>query len=108
MKQIYTFDIIKFIFSFFVIALHTLYLIPNWFKDIRIFLVIFHVAVPVFFMISGYLLFRKVAIPLDKIGEKRIFQYLKHILFLYLLWTLIYLPINIYGAYVNDISVVDF
>lgn len=108
MKQIYIFDIMKFIFSFFVIALHTLYLIPNYFQDIRILIVIFHLAVPVFFIISGYLLFRKIEIPLNKKGEEIIFKYLKHILFLYLLWTLIYLPINIYGAVIEGVSVFDF
>lgn len=99
--KINSLDITKFILSIFVIALHTLYLIPNEFANIRIISTILHVAVPFFFITSGYLLFRKIELPLNQDGKKRIIKYLKHIFLLYFVWTVIYLPITIYGAYID-------
>ena len=108
MKEIESIDFTKFIMSLFVIAFHTLYLVPNEISSIRILLVIFQVAVPFFFITSGYLLFRKVVIPFNKTSEKRMFHYGKRILYLYVLWTIIYLPLAIYGAYIGHVEVKEF
>lgn len=107
-KRINSIDIVKFIFSFFVIALHTIFLNKNLISNNRIFITIFHVAVPFFFITSGYLLFRKINFPLTKKDERIILKYIKHILKLYIIWTLIYLPISIYGAYIGGVKPTEF
>ena len=107
-KKIYSLYITKFILSFFVIALHTFYLFDNPIANITILLKIFHVAVPFFFITSGYLLFVKIRLPLDQDGKKRIKKYLLHILFLYLLWFIIYIPLAIYGAYISNDNLIEF
>jgi len=107
-KRINSIDIVKFILSFFVIALHTFFQNENLINNNRIFITIFHVAVPFFFITSGYLLFRKIELPLNKKNSEIIFKYIKHIFKLYLIWTLIYLPIAIYGAYIGGVKPIEF
>ncbi len=106
--RINSIDITKFLLSFVVIALHTLYLTENPISDIRLIYIFFKLAVPFFFITSGYFLFRKVTLTLDNLGKKHIFMYLKYIFKLYLLWTIIYLPISIYGAYISKASIGSF
>lgn len=66
---------------------------------------LWRVAVPLFFIFSGFLLWRK-AKSLPK-PEKltRIKKFIRHSLKLYLVWTCIYLPYSIYGFYLDGISV---
>lgn len=89
------FDIAKFIMAIFVVTLHA-----QPFSDFSFNLnyAVTHgvtrMAVPYFFMASGFLLFRKMSfIRLDKM---RIRKYLVHIFRLYVLWTIIYLPVILY------------
>lgn len=95
-------DVMKFMMAIVVVAIHTR---PECsFKSaiVRgIFEAVYSIAVPFFFMASGFLLFRKVSLPLDSEGEKRIKNYLKKILKLYLIWTVIYLPQTVYGFYID-------
>lgn len=101
------FDIAKFIFAIFVVAIHVdpfSGCTNEWILRINNYL--FSLAVPFFFAMSGFLLFRKT------VGEKlssevvckRIRAYLLRTVQLYLLWNLIYLPISIYGYIINDMS----
>lgn len=107
-KKIYSLYIIKFIFSFFVIALHSFYLFDNPIANITILQKIFHVAVPFFFITSGYLLFIKIKLPLDKDAKIRIKKYLYRIFFLYLLWFILYTPLAIYGAHIGNVKTNEF
>ena len=50
-------------------------------------------------MASGFLLFRKISLPLNEEGKLRIKSYSKKICKLYLIWTVIYLPLTVYGFY---------
>ena len=56
-----------------------------------------NLAVPVFFIIAGFFLFRKVEEHDKDYGKKAVLGYCGRILRLYLLWSVLYLPID----YVN-------
>lgn len=107
-RRINQLDVVKFILSFFVIALHTLYPFQSSLPNNGIIYTILHVAVPFFFITSGYLLFRKIEIPINKDGINTIMKYLKRIFSLYCIWTIIYFPITLYGAHANHIKFSSF
>lgn len=58
--------------------------------------------IPCFFMMSGYLLFR--SMELTQINMRAIIKYTSKIFKLYIIWSVIYLPINIYGWLTNELS----
>lgn len=103
-KQYKLLDLMKFVMAIVVVAIHTC---PEMsLKSIALREMIegvYSIAVPFFFMSSGFLLFRKMSIPLDRDGEIRILSYLKKIGRLYLVWTTIYLPLTIYGFWMDGI-----
>lgn len=91
-------DLLKLIMAFFVIAIHSglSNITSGICKDILN--DIFALAVPYFFITSGFLLFRKTDINnWGSNDKKRLLRYLVKILKLYGAWTLIYLPLTIYG-----------
>lgn len=110
--QYYGLDILKLAMAVLVAARHMIQvfyaaesrwrlLIGSWLSNL---------AVPVFFIIAGFLLFRKVpelpGIPAgDKrrqargAGRKKVFSYCARILKLYVLWCVIYWPIDFYNWY---------
>lgn len=65
---------------------------------------IYNVAVPYFFMASGFLLFRKVQFPLNIDGQNRVRKYLLRICRMYIVWTLLYLPFTIWGFGKDGVS----
>ena len=98
-------DVMKFVMAIVVVAIHTRpelsfssLFIRNFFETV------YSIAVPFFFMASGFLLFRKISLPLTAEGELRIKSYLKRMCKLYGLWTIVYLPLTIYGFYLSGIS----
>lgn len=101
-KEFRLLDIVKLIMAIVVIAIHTH---PerssNYVFVQRSAEIIYSLAVPFFFIASGFLLFKKINLPLDDDGNQRIKRYLSKIVKLYLLWTAIYLPMSVLG-FVND------
>ena len=97
-------DIMKFVMAIVVVAVHTR---PEMsFRSSvlkQIFDGMYYIAVPYFFMASGFLLFRKISLPLTKEGEQRIQSYLARMCRLYLVWTVIYLPLTVYGFYIDGV-----
>lgn len=95
-------DYMKFLMACFVIGIHT------WLSSIfsntaikEIVNLLFSIAVPYFFICSGFFLFRK--------GDKtdinhRIIQYSKGLISMYIIWTLIYLPYTVYAYYTDGLS----
>lgn len=82
-------DLSKFIFSFFIVLIHCeAYAILDE-KICRL-------AVPCFFIFSGFFLYKGVAKPDG--GIQYLNSYLGKLVRLYLLYTIIYLPLTIYGA----------
>lgn len=90
-KQQFNVDVMKFILSLMVVCIHTgvTSLMP---ADIgKFFNSIFNLAVPIFFVYSGYFF----ACEGKMIKKDKLIKYLKHIAKLYILWSAIYLPICI-------------
>lgn len=105
-KEYKVLDIMKFAMAIVVVAIHTRPELSFKSTFIReLFEALYSIAVPFFFMASGFLLFRKIELPLNKEGEVRIKSYLKRMCKLYLVWTIIYLPLTIYGFYLDGIPV---
>ena len=99
-------DVMKFMMAIVVVAIHTRPECSFESAIVReIFEAVYSIAVPFFFMASGFLLFRKVSLPLDSEGEKRIKKYLKKTVKLYLIWTAIYLPMTVYGFYLDKMPI---
>lgn len=100
-------DIVKLIMAIFVIAIHTmpLYNINNEYIKI-ITESIFRIAVPFFFITSGYLIGNR----LKSKNKKEKLEYIKNSISknikLYLLWSIIYLPINLIEYFTNNESIV--
>lgn len=98
-------DLVKLAASFLVIAIHTGPLLTyDEYADFLITGILGRLAVPFFFMASGYLLFRKLKGSVrEDLGM--INRYARKVAILYLAAILIYLPLNIYkGDFDNGIS----
>jgi surface polysaccharide O-acyltransferase-like enzyme len=89
--------------AIFVIAIHT-----HPFENVKleifqkIYSTIISTAVPFFFMSSGFLVFNK----MENFDNIKIRKYLLKIIKLYLIWTLIYIPLTIYDYANNNHSLI--
>lgn len=104
-KQYCGLDVLKFVMAVFVAARHMIQvfyaadsrwrlLVGQWLSNL---------AVPVFFIMAGFLLFRK--IPDRKNSSQTVFRYCLRILKLYLLWCVLYWPIDLYNWYHGTASI---
>lgn len=94
----YSLDLCKFIMAFAVIAIHTDPLVDcsNTAMS-RIGYLFLSMAVPFFFLTSGYLLAAKLLFPFSRQEDlSKIRRYMTKILKMYLLWTLLYLPMALW------------
>lgn len=100
MKHYNSIDLLKFLMSFFVIAIHTAY------DQVLLMRLICPWIVPMFFVISGFLLQRRISMqrPVEVCGKHvenvlaTINSYIIKLVKLYILWTLLYLPLTFYGS----------
>lgn len=82
-----------------VVAIHCLPLHHLWPDgDILITLTLFRIAVPFFFMISGYYVFSDLATQNSYPARQRVWQFIKKQLQVYLIATLLFLPIAWYSG----------
>ncbi|MBQ3118953.1 MAG: acyltransferase family protein [Clostridia bacterium] len=92
-----TIDLFKFIFSLFVVAIH----IPPFTSvstPLHFFtLYLSRLAVPFYFICSGYFLFKK--------STSNIYKYVYRIFKLYVIWSIIYLPCVLHSAIVNKANI---
>ena len=96
-------DIFKLIAAFMVVAIHISPLSSfNESLDFYITYVLFRVAVPFFLMVSGYFVLYKVLTYSN--GVNILMAFIKKIVVLYLLATLLYIPINLYADSFEDIK----
>ena len=92
-------DLFKFIFAILVVMIHAKPLLDvsdkaNWFFS-NSFL---NLAVPFFFITSGFLLFEKLKSLSDDADKKTaVKKYVGHLLKLYLIWSIIWLPLKLLG-----------
>lgn len=104
-KEIPSVDLVKFIMAIFVIAIHTH---PHEVIDnINLCFFIENVislAVPFFFVASSFFLWRKMddAIYTDRLLILR--KWILHLIKLYTIWSMIYLPFTIYGYVIDGLS----
>lgn len=92
-----TIDFTKFILSFFIVAIHVKGATLNDSFNLY-FSKIWGIAVPVFFLISGFFIFKSY----KKGGIEKIDLYIKKLIKLYILYTFIYMPITLCGFYYNE------
>lgn len=94
-------DLIKFIMAIFIVMMHSNFMLDISYNINYAFKWgITRIAVPFFFIASGFLLYRK--IDICDIDIKKIKKYIKHICRLYIAWTIIYLPIIVYDLLKSD------
>lgn len=96
-----TIDVFKFIFAFCVIAIHVK---PEMYSGYAVKLIlnqIFDLAVPFFFIASGYLLASRFNEDPEN-NQTIIRKHCKKVLFLYLKWEAIYFPLSLYGMLKSD------
>lgn len=100
-------DLCKWFMAVFVIAIHTHPLDAYASETVlTIYNAIVNIAVPIFFIISGFLLFNKMdGCDTSKENLTRIKNYFFKILKRYCIWTVIYLPLTIYYYIINGKSI---
>lgn len=97
-KSFYGLDVMKFICTFFIIAIHVPPLASlNTQLDYGLVFGVARIAVPFYFVASGYLLFRKC--DYDNFDTSIVIRYCRKLLKLYFIWYVIYLPENIYSTF---------
>lgn len=101
-KYFSSIDLVKVVMAVLVVAVHTRPELCIQNDSVQLVLSrIYGLAVPFFFVTSGFLLWNKVAVSTNEEKIARVTVWLKRILLLYVLWTLIYLPYAIYG-FIHD------
>ncbi|MBK6896254.1 MAG: acyltransferase [Alphaproteobacteria bacterium] len=92
-------DYLKVVLAVMVIGLHSLVFLES-FPALSSFLCngVFRAAVPLFFVISGYFLPRET-------DSRKLYNWLKRILVLYAVWTLVYLPVFIWQIPLTAVGV---
>ena len=108
-KQYCGLDLLKFVMAVLVAARHMIQvfypaesrwrlIIGSWLSNL---------AVPVFFIIAGFLLFRKIPDTDKKSGWPVVGRYAWRIVKLYLLWCVIYWPIDIFNWYHGTATIME-
>lgn len=100
-KQYNSIDLMKLIMALVVVAIHTEPLVRcENIVVLNLYKAISDVAVPFFFIASGFLVFDKVIFCIKR-ARANDFKLRKKILKIYFIWTVIYLPITIYDYAMN-------
>ena len=92
-KQNELIDVLKFVAALFVVGIHSMPLMSfNTLVNNVIFQGVARLAVPFFFVVSAYFLFRKInSKPED--GKKIVWNYAKRLAILYLFWFIVFFPV---------------
>lgn len=100
MKTKINIDLLRFIMSLFVVAIHiSPFMKINYSLDLFITRILGRIAVPLFLCITGYFI-----LPKALKNKKELINYTLKILKLYFICTLLYLPINIYAGRFKNIN----
>lgn len=102
-KELYnSIDVMKFILAFFVVAIHTdpLRFMKGAFIY-KLYWSIINIAVPIFFMSTGYLLTKGID---EKDLNFKLNKYLRKIVKLYIVWNIVYFPLAIYEYIIKKFS----
>lgn len=106
-KNVNSIDLFKLLMAAAVVAIHTNPIV-SWTNQaaIKAVVIVEEWAVPFFFTASGFLLFRTMKQPYET-QIKRIDRYLVKIVKLYCAWTLISLPLTLYGYSISGNSIIS-
>ena len=106
-KSFNSIDLFKLLMAVAVVAIHTNPIVA-WTNPaaIKIVVIIEEWAVPFFFTASGFFLFYNMEKPYKE-NTRRIDNYLRKIIKLYCVWTLISLPLTIYGYVISGNAIVS-
>lgn len=100
-------DIFKFIMAFAVIAIHTNPVVNcTNLLLVKCVIIVEDWAVPFFFITAGFFLFYNMEIYSD-LQIQRIDKYLKKIVMMYCVWTVISFPLTVYGYIQSNNSIID-
>ena len=105
-KKYNAIDITKFLLAIIVIFNHTVSIKEFNLIIQEILNILMKAVVPFFFIASGFLLGKKIIHNPDK-EKEIIIEYIKKALKTYILWTIIYLPITIYGWKVYNFTIME-
>ncbi|MBR4026765.1 MAG: acyltransferase family protein [Lachnospiraceae bacterium] len=106
-KKYNSIDVVKFIMAIAVIAIHTCPLVNcNNKNTLTIYNNIVNMAVPFFFLASGYLLSIKLSFPYNLNDMLIIKNFLYKIIKMYLCWMIIYTPLAIYHFISDNSSII--
>lgn len=96
-KKYNNIDLFKFLMAFAVVAIH-IEPMKNSNSDlaVKIYSIVVAMAVPYFFMSSGYLLASKIKWTFDEDDISKLRRHLFKIIKMYIVWTVIYTPLSIY------------
>lgn len=96
MEKYNSIDLAKFIFAIFVIAIHTHpFEIYNGQKWMEIYNTIVNLSVPFFFIVTGFLLSKKIEMSQSEARSIVIKNKLISVLKMYLLWMIVYTPLSV-------------
>lgn len=106
-KNVNSIDLFKLLMAVAVVAIHTNPIV-NWTNQaaIKAVVIVEEWAVPFFFTASGFFLFRTMKEPYET-EIKRLDRYLVKIVKLYCVWTLISLPLTLYGYITSGNSIIS-
>ena len=96
-------DITKFIMAIIVIFIHTWSRFGGILMQTKLIPIVTNTAVPFFFITSGFLLENKIKKQKEN-KEKVVKKYILNALRIYIIWTIIYLPITIFGCILNGLT----
>ncbi len=108
-KQYYGLDVVKFFLAVLVAERHVVQiyfdasskwriLLNNWLSNL---------AVPVFFTIAGFFLFKKLEEGKYDSNKKHVFRYCSRIIWMYVIWSILYLPTDMNWLTDGDITKVE-
>ena len=109
-KQYNNIDLFKIIFAVVVVMIHTTPFMDisetaNWYFSNTV----ANLAVPFFFVTSGFLLFDKLAECQEDNRNESVKKYLLHIIRMYLIWCIIWIPWKALHYYnIGSFTVIDF
>lgn len=93
----------RFLCSLLIVAIHTV----SREEDLGYFIIITaRIAVPFFFICSGYFLSDKLYYDNPDIRKQRIYNYIKNIFSIYLKWSLVYLVVRFISYFIDNINLI--
>lgn len=102
-KNYYILDIFKFLFACLIVLMHI-----NFNNSRVVFFItqyISRIGVPFFMVCSGFLLANKINMNTHLKDKEILIKFIKRTSYLFIVWTILYLPYNIYTIYISNMDI---